>query len=672
VGNQFKLSFLNLSTRYFSICLGILLCLAAACGKKSQSPAATASSCTATGKELDTITNDPGLSDSAAMSRIRNLYTTAAEDCRDGLIKKITDDLFQRAYRSPLADTALHTFYRQIINDPAASGRNKLLTTLRLAAWHTFVQGDIQATSRTLEETKAFSAYFDDTLRKSLYSLKAEVANRNGDMPGAAANYLKALNLAEKLKDSNAIAGISVNFANVYSKMREFPKSIALRKKAEPWFLKRKDQNGLFVCWMALGYDYGSAGQYDSARVYNSKCLEMLKNGYQNPIVARQLYSNVSGIALVNSDYDTARFYFDKEKEELEKLEYNPETEMNYLMASTVAYAPVRDVSNEIRKIADYIPVFAANNNITQVRDAYYCLYHIHMVLEQPAKALKYYQQWDSVKNVLSTADNQKYVAELDTKYQTAKKELTIQVQQKTIANKTTLNILLMVLLGAGVVAAAFIISRVQLRRNRKEAGMQQQFTTRLLQNTEEERGRIARDLHDSVSQELLVLKNQVGTAPEDAVKKVDSIINEIRMISRNLHPVMLDQIGLKHSIEHVCNRMMEHNQLFISSDISYSGELNRNSELQLFRMIQEALNNTVKHAGAEAVNVRIHTQNRCVITTIRDNGKGFDPDKVLKGKNAFGLLSIIERSKSVQGKAEISSGEKGTVITIEIPFNHV
>ncbi|MGS7457540.1 histidine kinase, partial [Mycobacterium tuberculosis] len=82
--------------------------------------------------------------------------------------------------------------------------------------------------------------------------------------------------------------------------------------------------------------------------------------------------------------------------------------------------------------------------------------------------------------------------------------ELTIQVQQKKLAQKNTLNLLLSVLLLAGGVAVAFIVSRIQLRRNRKEAALQQQFTARLLLNTEEERGRIARDLHDSVSQELL------------------------------------------------------------------------------------------------------------------------------------------------------------------------
>ncbi|RYZ31515.1 MAG: hypothetical protein EOP49_38875 [Sphingobacteriales bacterium] len=220
--------------------------------------------------------------------------------------------------------------------------------------------------------------------------------------------------------------------------------------------------------------------------------------------------------------------------------------------------------------------------------------------------------------------------------------------------------------------ASAFLITRYRLRKNKKDAALQQQFTRRLIENTEEERVRIARDLHDGVSQELLVLKNQISNNHEHTNDKIDFIINGIRMISRDLHPVMLDKIGLKSSVQHICEQMMESNLLFITAEIDYDGGLDKNGELQLFRMIQEALNNIVKYAGAEAAKVTLNHNDRCVFAEIVDNGKGFDVQAAMNSKNAFGLLSLMERSKAMNGKTEITSSPAGTIVKIEIPKSNV
>jgi signal transduction histidine kinase len=116
----------------------------------------------------------------------------------------------------------------------------------------------------------------------------------------------------------------------------------------------------------------------------------------------------------------------------------------------------------------------------------------------------------------------------------------------------------------------------------------------------------------------------------------------------------------------------METNHLFVTSEIEYRNGLDKNGELQLFRMIQEALNNIVKYAGAEAAKVTIRETDKFIYAEVMDNGKGFDVQAAMNSKNSFGLLSLTERSKALNGKTEISSGTNGTIIKIEIPKSNV
>jgi two-component system, NarL family, sensor kinase len=203
-------------------------------------------------------------------------------------------------------------------------------------------------------------------------------------------------------------------------------------------------------------------------------------------------------------------------------------------------------------------------------------------------------------------------------------------------------------------------------KKIRKEAAVQQQFTRQLLENTEDERSRIARDLHDSVSHELLALKREMQGA--DATKRIDYIINDIRQISRNLHPVMLESIGLKLSLETLCDQYMEQGELFVSHDINYTKRLPGTAELQLFRIVQEAITNTIKYAGADACKVTLLEQNSTLRLTIQDNGRGFDVDQALNSGKSFGLRSIFQRSKAIGGRADIQSSATGTVIRVEVP----
>lgn len=258
-------------------------------------------------------------------------------------------------------------------------------------------------------------------------------------------------------------------------------------------------------------------------------------------------------------------------------------------------------------------------------------------------------------------------IAELETIYETEKKEQQITLQKTTILNKnTTIALLASMFLGLFLTVVIYI-TRQKQKKLKLEKQNTEQYTKQLLEKTEEERKRIASDLHDSVSHELLSLKNSFEEKNDITNHKIDSIINDIRIISRNLHPIMFDKIGLKASIEQLVERAQSVNDFMVTADINYTNFLSSNDELQLYRIIQESLSNIIKYANAVAAKITISEKNNTIFIEIKDNGKGFNVTEKLNGKNAFGLHNIIERSRAIGGEAKIISHKNGTVITIEI-----
>jgi len=298
-------------------------------------------------------------------------------------------------------------------------------------------------------------------------------------------------------------------------------------------------------------------------------------------------------------------------------------------------------------------------------KEFYEMFYHNALNKGEIKMALDYKLNAVAMNDSLTNLQLQKAVKEWEKKYETKKKDNEILNQNQKIKNKN--NNLFLMAIGLCLLFALFILF-VLFQKNktiREKRKTEKIFTKQLLENTEMERKRIANDLHDGVGHELLNLKKSV----DKSEAKIDEILSEIRQISRNLHPVMFEQIGLKLSVEQLISTFQEKEQLFVNSTISYNKGLNTNDELQVYRIIQEALSNIKKYAQAHAANITITETEQYFELLIEDNGKGFDVQKTLQSGSAFGLFSIIQRTNSMGGNAEITSENNGTKISIKIPL---
>lgn len=223
------------------------------------------------------------------------------------------------------------------------------------------------------------------------------------------------------------------------------------------------------------------------------------------------------------------------------------------------------------------------------------------------------------------------------------------------------------VIVSGGVVFLLLVLLYGVYRKRRRERvriRRQEEFTRLLLQKEEEERRRLATDLHDGVNHELLSLKNNLLLQKQISVSDVESVITTVREVSRNLYPALFESVGLGASVQSLSDRFTAAG-FFTTCDIQYSPVLSKEAELQVYRIIQEALNNVAKHANADAAKITISTANNIFTFEIKDNGNGFDVEKAEAPGGSFGLQSIRQRALVIGASLSIYSNAGGTVIRL-------
>lgn len=206
----------------------------------------------------------------------------------------------------------------------------------------------------------------------------------------------------------------------------------------------------------------------------------------------------------------------------------------------------------------------------------------------------------------------------------------------------------------------------------------------RLINAQEEERTRLARELHDDLSQRLALLSLEIeqmrpqiqpgqhglNHSVDRLSKKTQELGSDIHRLSYQLHPFKLDHLGLSAAIESLCVELSAHRELEIRfSKHGFPAALPEEVTLCVFRIAQESLHNVVKHSGASAAQVVVTKTTNAVNLRISDNGVGFDVELV-KRKKRLGLISIKERLRLVGGKISIRSRpHQGTEIDVSIPL---
>ena len=206
----------------------------------------------------------------------------------------------------------------------------------------------------------------------------------------------------------------------------------------------------------------------------------------------------------------------------------------------------------------------------------------------------------------------------------------------------------------------------------------------KLISAQEEERSRLARELHDNLSQRMALLAIEIEqvaqlvspSAPEissgfrELLTRVQEVSSEIHRLSHELHPSKLDRLGLAAASKSLCKEVSRQQGVHVKCDFkNVPDALPRNVSLCLYRIIQESLQNVIKHSGASNATVELHGSPSEIRLHINDHGVGFNPDSAGR-KGGLGLLSMRERLRLVGGSISIrSKPSSGTRIDVTVPL---
>jgi signal transduction histidine kinase/ligand-binding sensor domain-containing protein len=208
--------------------------------------------------------------------------------------------------------------------------------------------------------------------------------------------------------------------------------------------------------------------------------------------------------------------------------------------------------------------------------------------------------------------------------------------------------------------------------RNKNALKQQEKTTQYIINAQEEERTRVALELHDSVGQQLMLLTRKANSCNNESMEALaKDTLQNVRNISQGLHPAVLERLGFTAGINDLINIIDTNTNLFFTAEIeNVDIYLDNQKALHIYRIVQELLNNIVKHAEATSVTINIHKLKSSIEIIIEDNGKGFDYEYQKKFSKSLGMKSLVERSKIINAKLNIISKlKKGTIIQLIFPI---
>ena len=263
-----------------------------------------------------------------------------------------------------------------------------------------------------------------------------------------------------------------------------------------------------------------------------------------------------------------------------------------------------------------------------------------------------------------------------------------IDTQQSGNIHNTMLWIALIAIAAALVVAGAGLALNVS--EHRVADAKLKVLAQRVVESQEEERARLSRDLHDGISQWLVSIKLQIEAGMirlssdqpeqrqaahavfEHAAGQLSNVMGEVRRISHNLRPAILDDLGLAAALHHLGQEYTLSSGTPVHFDTTGAVDaLSDVANTVLFRVAQEALTNIERHAGARHIGIRLTGTAAGVTLRISDDGNGFDAESIaLHPKHGIGLRNMMERMDAIGGRFEIVSSTDGTVLTAYAAYN--
>lgn len=504
------------------------------------------------------------------------------------------------------------------------------------------------------------------------------------DYDKALVYFFDALKDFETIKNDKYRANALNNIGLIYDDTKNFKQALVYHYKAREVYEKMNDSYLKGAVYNNLGNTYSNLSINDSAAFYYRKAIDMqilAKDDYGLSIA----YSGYATLLQITKKYDEALEYHFKSLELKNKL--NEVSGQSIILVNLSDIYRTKNLPALELEYLNKAKAIAEKNNLNKDLISIYQRLSEYYEKSNLALSLDYFKKYNQVKDSVFNETSNRQITELNTKYETGKKELKLKEQDLVIARK---NLLIWGIAGSIallLLAGFFIYKRYRFRQEQKlqeEVMKQQDLATRAIIAAEEnERKRIAADLHDGVGQlmsaakmnlsvfesELAFDDNQQRKNFENVITLVDDCCREIRSVSHQMMPNALLKNGLANAVKEFLDKI-DNRVLKVSLHTEGLNErIDSNTETVLYRVIQECVNNVIKHAGASMMDISLIKDKDGISVTIEDNGKGFDKS-VKSDSDGLGLKNISSRINYLKGTVDFdTSPGKGTLVAIHIPF---
>lgn len=513
-----------------------------------------------------------------------------------------------------------------------------------------------------------------------------------GNYDTAIVYQFKILRLAEALENEKFIGNTYNNIAAMYVNLHNYDKAEYYAKLAVNIGLKINDKYITAGALGSIGKNFDNQNKLDSAKFYykksNSLFIEL------NDLEKQAIIYYYLGIIFKKSKENEASLNSYQKAYEIVKKIGNENDMALYEANIGELLVEMKKYPQGYQSLINAIAVGSKIHNWEILKTAYNSLSLYHFIAGNNDSGFIYQNLFQASVDSSLSAKNSKQITDLQSSYDIEKKQNAINllnkentIQKLTInKNKIYLGVVLC-LLFVSIFIAYLIFNRNQIRQSNKlqaEIIVQQDLATKGIIDAEErERKRIAGDLHDGVGQlfstvkmnmeilleKFLVKEPTADMLAEKTMALVDESCSEVRSIAHQIMPNALMKAGLVSAVRDFINKIPT-NKLKIAIQANGINEhLNPSIETVLYRVIQESVNNVIKHADATQLDITLLSDPTEITLSIEDNGRGFDSTDPQKFEG-IGLKNMASRIALIKGSFDVSSNTgNGTLIAIHIPL---
>lgn len=470
---------------------------------------------------------------------------------------------------------------------------------------------------------------------------------------------------------------------------------------------------------------FQNRNDYERAKAYGDQALASIE-GLDEEVARTVLLDHMMTLARAFNNFEDQTYYHDKYLETLEPHELGKDG-THYVAYFTVGDDPrerIIEINKALEKLLETPPTLSLLSGYFRLGDAYleledyasaidawkeglridasvggkgYALIFTNSLADAYAaygqfqEAFAMSRRSQQISDSIQTAENARVIEELQVQYETAQKEQTILAQQVELQQNARQRSVLMFVGGLVLALGLMIIYVLRTRLKTQKIIAEQEIENlkqsnrldmlnAILKGQEEERKRIAYDLHDGLGGLLSTVKHQFQKIYEQhglerlngeatkANKMLDEACSEVRRIAHNMMPHALLKMGLHEAIDDMVGAMSKSSDVEIDyENLMDTRQLNEEQKVMLYRIIQELVNNAIKHAQPNSILVQLSSHNDSLTLMVEDDGIGFDKESVEQG---LGLQSLDSRVQFLNGTWEIdSTPNTGTTVAIEVPL---